>query len=53
MDIAVDLVETYLRLNGYLTLSEWQIQAVSPLGQWETLTDVDILGSGSRGHIYR
>jgi len=52
MDIAVDLVEVYLRLNGYLTLSEWQIQAVSPLGQWETLTDVDILGVRFPGDIY-
>ncbi|MGZ8753591.1 MAG: hypothetical protein ACXW15_00215 [Acidimicrobiia bacterium] len=26
MDIAVDLVETYLRLNGYLTMSEFEIQ---------------------------
>ena len=44
MDVAVDLVEVFLRFNGYLTLSEWQIQAVNKRGDWETLTDVDILG---------
>ncbi|MGH8946026.1 MAG: hypothetical protein ACRDVL_07755 [Acidimicrobiia bacterium] len=52
MDTALDLVEVYLRLNGYLTLSEWQIQALSAAGEWQTLTDVDILGVRFPGPIY-
>ncbi|MFQ5522889.1 MAG: hypothetical protein ACE5F5_04855 [Acidimicrobiia bacterium] len=52
MDTAVALVEIYLRLNGYLTLSEWQIQTLSESGQWQTLTDVDILGLRFPGDIY-
>jgi hypothetical protein len=52
MDTAVDLVEIYLRLNGYLTLSEWQIQTMSAAGTWQTLTDVDILGVRFPGDIF-
>jgi hypothetical protein len=52
VDTAVELVEIYLRLNGYLTLSEWQIQTLSDAGQWQTLTDVDILGLRFPGDIY-
>lgn len=52
MDTAVDLVEVYLRLNGYLTLSEWQIQTLRATGIWETLTDVDILGVRFPGEVY-
>ncbi len=52
MDTAVELVEIYLRLNGYLTLSEWQIQTLSDSGQWQTLTDVDILGLRFPGNVY-
>jgi len=44
MDIAVNLVESYLRLNGYLTLSEFEIQARGANGSYETVTDVDIVG---------
>jgi len=44
MDIAVNLVEAYLRLNGYLTLSEFDVQRRGPNGQYETVTDVDIVG---------
>lgn len=51
MDIAVDLVEVFLRVNGYLTLSEWQVQTLSERGQWETLTDIDILGVRFPGEI--
>lgn len=52
MDTAVDLVEVYLRLNGYLTLAEWQIQGLGPAGEWLTLTDVDILAVRFPGPIY-
>lgn len=51
MDVAVDLVEVFLRFNGYLTLSEWHILGESPEGQWETLTDVDILAVRFPGQI--
>lgn len=43
MDIAVNLVEHYLRLNGYLTLSEYEIQERTRKGNWETVTDVDMV----------
>ena len=43
MDIAVNLVENYLRLNGYLTLSEFEVQRRSASGGYETVTDVDIM----------
>jgi hypothetical protein len=52
MDTAVDLVEVYLRLNGYLTLAEWQIQTLGVAGRWQTLTDVDILGVRFPGEVY-
>lgn len=44
MDIAVNLVESYLRLNGYLTLSEFEVQRRNEDGTYETVTDVDIVG---------
>ena len=51
MDIAVNLVETYLRLNGYLTLSEFEIQRQGEDGLYETVTDVDIVGFRFPGEI--
>lgn len=52
MDVAVNLVETYLRLNGYLTLSEIEVQARNDLGTFDTLTDVDIVGVRFPGDTY-
>jgi hypothetical protein len=52
MDIAVNLVETYLRLNGYLTLSEFEIQRQGEDGLYETVTDVDIVGFRFPGDIF-
>ena len=43
MDIAVNLVENYLRLNGYLTLSEFEVQRRVSHGHYKTVTDVDIM----------
>lgn len=44
MDTAVRLVETYLRLNGYFTVTEFQVQQPSgQLGRFETATDLDIV----------
>jgi hypothetical protein len=51
MDIAVNLVEHYLRLNGYLTLSEFEIQQRSRHGRWETATDVDIVAVRFPGDV--
>ena len=52
MDAASGLVEVFLRINGYLTLSEWQIQALNTRQQWETITDVDILGLRFPGDVF-
>lgn len=52
MDIAVDLVESYLRLNGYLTLSEFEIQRRLDSGVWDTVTDVDMVAVRFPGTIY-
>lgn len=52
MDIAVNLVESYLRLNGYLTLSEFEVQKKNASGIYETLTDVDIVAMRFPGDIY-
>lgn len=51
MDVAVDLVEVFLRFNGYLTLSEWHVLAKNQRGDWEPMTDVDILGVRFPGQI--
>lgn len=42
MDTAVGLVESYLRLNGYLTATELQVQRQHGR-QFEAATDLDIL----------
>ncbi len=45
LNTAVGLVETYLRLNGYFTVTEYQVQHPVPgqPGRYETATDLDIL----------
>lgn len=52
MDIAVNLVEYYLRLNGYVTLSEFEIQQRNQRGVWETVTDIDIVAIRFPGPMY-
>lgn len=52
MDIAVNLIETYLRLNGYLTLSEFEVQRRVPDGGYVTVTDVDIMAMRLPGDVY-
>lgn len=52
MDIAVSLVESYLRLNGYLTLSEFEIQSRADNGTFESVTDIDIMGIRFPGDVY-
>lgn len=44
MDNAVALVETYLRINGYFTVSEYPVvEAVDQYGNYQTRTDIDIM----------
>lgn len=52
MDIAVNLIENYLRLTGYMTLSEFEVQRRGADGQFKTITDVDIMGIRMPGDIY-
>jgi hypothetical protein len=52
VDAASDLVEIFLRVNGYLTLSEWQVQGLNRFGQWDTITDVDVVGLRFPGDVY-
>ena len=50
-DIAVNLVESYLRFNGYLTLSEFEVQARNERGVFEAVTDVDIMAVRFPGDV--
>ena len=43
MDAAISLVESFMRLNGYLTVSEWQVVGRNERGEWDTVTDIDLL----------
>lgn len=52
VDIAVDLVEAYLRMNGFFTVSELEIQREVSPGVFQTLTDVDILAVRFPGPLY-
>lgn len=52
MDIAVNLVENYLRLTGYMTLSEFEVQRRDKKGRFKTVTDIDIMAIRFPGEIY-
>lgn len=52
MDIAVNLVENYLRLNGYMTLSEFEVQRRDKKGRFKTVTDIDVMAIRFPGEIY-
>jgi hypothetical protein len=52
MDIGVSLVEGYLRLCGYLTLSEFGVQGRAPDGGFESIADVDVMGLRLPGEVY-
>lgn len=43
MDTAVALVETYLRLNGYFTVTEFPILVPDGRGRMKAATDIDVL----------
>ena len=52
MDIAVNLVENYLRLTGYLTLSEFEVTRRQKDGSFKTLTDIDVMALRFPGAVY-
>ncbi len=52
MDIAVNLVENYLRLTGYMTLSEFEVQRRDKKGRFKTVTDIDIMAIRFPGDVY-
>lgn len=52
MDIAVNLVENYLRINGYLTLSEFEVQRRVRKNHYKTVTDVDIMAVRFPGDVF-
>ena len=43
MDTAVGLVQSYLYMNGYFTVTEYPILELIADGEYRTVTDVDIL----------
>lgn len=43
MDNSVALVQAYLRVNGYFTVTEYPIIALRGDGQYRTATDLDVL----------
>jgi hypothetical protein len=52
VDIAVNLVESYLRLTGYLTLSEFEVQHRDPNGRYKSVTDIDVMAVRMPGATY-
>ncbi len=43
MDTAVALVQSYLYMNGYFTVTEYPVLEMMASGEFRTVTDVDIL----------
>jgi hypothetical protein len=43
MDTAVSLVQAYLRVNGYFTVTEYPVIAAGRDGMYQTATDLDVL----------
>jgi hypothetical protein len=43
MDTAVALIETYLGVNGYFTVTEYPIIETARSGGYRTVTDLDVL----------
>ncbi|MGI9649237.1 MAG: hypothetical protein ACR2OI_12015 [Acidimicrobiia bacterium] len=52
MDIGVDLVEAYLRLNGYFTITEFEVLRETSPDIYQTVTDVDVIAVRFPGPIY-
>ena len=51
MDIAVNLVESYLRMTGYLTLSEFEVQRRHG-DSFESVTDIDVMAIRLPGDVF-
>lgn len=43
MDSSVALVQAYLRMNGYFTVTEHPVISIGSNGQYQTATDLDVL----------
>ena len=43
MDTAVALVQSYLYMNGYFTVTEYPVLELMEDGEYRTVTDVDVL----------
>lgn len=43
MDTAVSLVQSYLYMNGYFTVTEYPVLEMMASGEYRTVTDLDIL----------
>ena len=52
MDVSVDLVQAYLRINGYLTVTEFEVQRRLGDGTYETATDVDVIAVRLPGDVF-
>ena len=52
MDIGVELVEAYLRLNGYFTITEFEVLRETTPGIYQTVTDVDVIAVRFPGPVY-
>jgi hypothetical protein len=52
VDIGVDLVEAYLRLNGYFTITEFEVLRETTPDNYQTVTDVDMIAVRFPGPIY-
>jgi len=52
VDIGVELVEAYLRLNGYFTISEFEVLRETSPGNYQTVTDVDMIAVRFPGPMY-
>jgi hypothetical protein len=52
VDIGVDLVEAYLRLNGYFTITEFEVLRETTPGTYQNVTDVDVIAVRFPGAIY-
>ncbi len=52
MDIGVELVEAYLRLNGYFTVTEFEVLRETAPGIYQTVTDVDVIAVRFPGPMY-
>lgn len=51
MDTAVSLVQSYLYMNGYFTVTEYPVVEMLGTGEYRTVTDVDLLALRMPGPV--